>query len=504
MLPRGPGLWLPEDTLWTDDNTDGLDVCEFMELTIRLTKGSRRGEHVRLRHWQGDLICDALRLRADLRRLYRNYEVFIARKNSKSLLGSGFALQGLFDEMGAEVYSAGGDKDQAKIVFKEVVEAVEMSPELDSKQGGLLKVYRDAIEYPAGGSIYRALSAEAYTKEGLNPSRVIFDEKHVQPNDELWNVLNEGSGTREQPLVLTLTTKGAVYQADGGETICYKGYQEAKKVQSGQVDNPYYGCRIYETDPKLTDYRDQANWWQANPALGDFLTLEDMDSRAKLMSEADFKAKRLNIWVVSATPWLPDGKWDECAAPRALSTADRVVLGFDGSFSNDTTALVAWTVATEPYGDVVALWERPPDAATDWRVPILDVEAAIRAACKRFTVTEIVCDPYRWARTMQLLADEGLPMVEFPQSPQRMTPATQRFFEAVVNGTLTHSGDPRLAGHVGNCVLKTDSRGSRIAKESKQSNRKIDLAVASVMAFDGAATPPETVPTVRVINLNDL
>ena len=80
---------------------------------------------------------------------------------------------------------------------------------------------------------------------------------------------------------------------------------------------------------------------------------------------------------------------------------------------------------------------------------------------------------------MQALEAEGLPMVEFPQSPSRMTPATTRMFEAVVNGTLTHSGDGRLARHVGNCVLRVDSRGSRLAKEHKHSQRRIDLAVAS-------------------------
>ena len=70
-----------------------------------------------------------------------------------------------------------------------------------------------------------------------------------------------------------------------------------------------------------------------------------------------------------------------------------------------------------------------------------------------------------------------------------MTPATTRFYEAVVSGAITHSGDPLIARHVGNAVLKSDSRGTRIYKEHKHSPRKIDLAVAAVMAFDRASTP---------------
>jgi len=91
-----------------------------------------------------------------------------------------------------------------------------------------------------------------------------------------------------------------------------------------------------------------------------------------------------------------------------------------------------------------------------------------------------------------MLADEGLPVEEFPQSPARMTPATQRFGEAVLNKALTHSGDPDLARHVGNAVVKNDSPGHRIVKEHRDSTRRIDLAaVAAVMAY-AAASAVET------------
>ena len=88
---------------------------------------------------------------------------------------------------------------------------------------------------------------------------------------------------------------------------------------------------------------------------------------------------------------------------------------------------------------------------------------------------------------MQVLADDGLPVTEFPQTPARMSPATQRFHEAVVNRQLTHSGDSRLARHIGNAVLREDARGARLAKERKDSPRRIDAAVAAVMAHDRAA-----------------
>ncbi|MGA7050862.1 MAG: terminase TerL endonuclease subunit [Mycobacterium sp.] len=162
-----------------------------------------------------------------------------------------------------------------------------------------------------------------------------------------------------------------------------------------------------------------------------------------------------------------------------------VCLGFDGSWSNDSTALVVVSCGDVPHIDVVECWDRPPTAGADWTGPVLDVEEAIREVCRRFKVREIACDPFRWQRTHSVLADEGLPIVKFPQNASHMTPATARFYEAVLNAGLTHSGDPRLARHIVNTVLKVDARGQRIAKESRNSIRKIDLAVAAVMAFEG-------------------
>jgi phage terminase large subunit-like protein len=157
-----------------------------------------------------------------------------------------------------------------------------------------------------------------------------------------------------------------------------------------------------------------------------------------------------------------------------------------------------------PHVDVVECWEKPAEAETDWAVPILDVEEAIRQACRRWQVREIVCDPYRWARSYQILEAEGLPVVEFPQSPARMVPATQRFYEAVLNQSVTHSGDPRLARHMDNAKLKVDARGSRLAKESRHSAKKIDLAVAAVMGLDRAMQPPEPVVNATFFAWDDL
>jgi hypothetical protein len=158
------------------------------------------------------------------------------------------------------------------------------------------------------------------------------------------------------------------------------------------------------------------------------------------------------------------------------------VLAFDGSFNGDTTVLTVASVDQRPHVDLVELWE-----AAGRQVPVVDVEQAIRQVCRRWRVLEIAADPFRWARSLQLLDQEGLPVLEYPQSPGRMTPATARFYEAVVNGQLTHSGDSRLARHIGNAVLREDARGARLAKERHDSPRRIGACMAAMMAVHRAA-----------------
>nr|WP_237727991.1 terminase large subunit [Cellulomonas sp. APG4] len=487
VLPRGPELWDPAKTRWRESNTDGLFACDLIESYLRLTKGLLRGQVVQLRMWQGDLVCDVLRTDAFGRRVYWTYLVLLPRKNSKSLLGAGLALDGMLDEPGAEVYSCAADKDQAKLIFKEVRTSVEMSPDLDAKQGGIFKVYRDAIEYPATGSVYKALSAEAFTKEGLNPSRVLFDELHAQPNWELWNVMNQGSDTRDQPLVVAISTFGVMTDTTGQTSVAKAQHEYFEQIVSGETVDPRFGGRVYSAKlGEHDDYLDERVWFEANPALGDFLHLEKMSAVSRKMLPPEFKTKRLNIWVTSSNPWLPDGTWDACRDPeRTIEDGTPVVLAFDGSRSNDATAILAVTIEERPRLQVVGLWEKPDDGSV-WKVPRGEVKDEIRRACRRFKVKEIAWDEFLWQDAAEELLEEKIPVEYFPQTPERMRPATQRFYERVIDRDLTHDGDARLARHVGNTVLKTTYRGSQIAKDKPDSPRKIDLAVCAVMGVQRA------------------
>lgn len=469
---------------------DGEFVGDFVQALCRITKDSvagPAGAPMVPRTWQRHLLSHVYARRPDGRYRHRTALVGVARKNGKSGLGAGIGLHGLVaGPPGGEVYSCAADKEQARIVFGVAKRMVELEPDL----ADVITPYKDVLEVQATGSIYRCLSAEAFTKEGLNPTTVVFDEVHAQPTRELWDVMALAMGARIEPLMIGITTAGVRSDSTGRDSLCYSLYQYGQRVARGEITDPTFFMAWWEPRSPQADHRAVSTWREANPGFGDLVSEEDFRSGVLRTMEPEWRTKRCNQWVSSAETWMPAGKWDACAAARPVPDGAEVLLGFDGSFSNDSTALVVVQAPTgddeHPHIDVVECWERPPDAGQDWRVPVMAVEEAIRAACRRWQVREIVCDPARWARTYAVLEEEGLPVVEYPQSPQRMIPATQRFYEAVLNRTLTHSGDPRLARHIENCVIHTDSRGSRLRKDSKNSPRKIDLAISAVMGYDRA------------------
>jgi phage terminase large subunit-like protein len=478
---------------------DGPLYSEFAEAVCRVTKDSvaaPAGELLHLRDWQKELLNHALARRADGRFKHRVALIGMARKNGKSALAASMGLSALtLGGNGSEIYSCAADRDQARIVFGTAKRMVELDPELSS----MFTLYRDVIEYKDKGSVYRVLSAEAYTKEGLNPSPiVIFDEVHAQPNRELWDVMSLAGGARSDSLLLGITTAGVKTQANGQDSLAYSLYQYGQKLVKGELVDPSFFFAWWEPKNPEADHRDKQLWIESNPGFADIVDAEDFESAVLRTPEAEFRTKRTNCFVSTATAWLPTGSWEALIdTERTPEPGEEVILAFDGAFSNDSTALIAWLLGGDkPHLMVVGIWERPEDAEQGWHVPVAEVEQTIIDTFRNsnFQTKEIVFDPARWQRTFMVLDEQGMPVVSYPNSAERMVPATQKFYEAVVNQSFTHDGDERMARHITNCVTKQSSRGVMVAKAS--SKRKVDAAVAAIFGYDRATQPAEPKPPV--------
>jgi phage terminase large subunit-like protein len=465
-------------------------VVDFVEAFGMITKDSvagKAGSPLVLREWQKTLLehlfawdDDGLRNRVSL--------VGMPRKSGKSSVASAIGLYSLIlGPRGGEVYSVASEKEQARIVFQDAKRTVEASPELSA----LTKLYRDAIELPSFGSVYRVLSADSASKEGYSPTTVIFDEVHAQPDRTLWDVFSLAMGARGKlATMIGITTAGVRSDRTGKDSIAYSLYQYGKRLALGEEKDDTFFMAWWEA-PEGADHRDPETWRAANPGFGDLNAESDFHSAIKRTPEAEFRIKRCNQWVSSVETWLPAGSWGECAGEVTLTAEDEIVLGFDGSYNGDASVIVG---AVVPKNDepvkvfMVKAWEKDLEHdGPEWRVDIGEVEQTVLDFCQKHNVKEIACDPFRWQRSMEVLEGYGLPVVAFPQSPQRMIKACAGFFDAVAEKRLIHDGDPLLARHLSNTAVKLTPAGPHIKKENPNSPRKIDAAVAAILCVDRAS-----------------
>jgi len=493
LIKSWPPQWLTPIPEAERLNSDGQLVIDFAEAFGIITKDSiagKAGEALVLRDWQKELIRHVF---AGDENGYRNRISLIGqpRKNGKSALGSIFALYSLaLGARGAEVYSVAAEKEQARIVFADAKRMIEASPELSA----ITKLYRDAVELPATGSVYRVLSAEAYSKEGLNPSATIFDELHAQPNRELFDVMSLAMGSRgRQSTLIAITTAGTRSDQTGSDSIAYSLYNYGKKIATKELEDDTFFMAWWEAPPEA-DHRRPETWAMANPGYDDICSAEDFVSAVRRTPEAEFKIKRTNQWINSKNAWLPAGSWDQLQETFELLPTDEYVMGFDGSWKNDSTAVVA-VILPRTEDDVfrvyrVASWEKDFTLNDDsW---IIDKAEVSKTIIEYFFANpncrEIVCDPAMWQDEMYQWAEAGMPVVEYPNTISRTVPATSKLYEAIMNKKIRHDGDAALARHLDNCILKVDSqRGARITKDYRNPKLKIDLAIALLMAYDRAS-----------------
>jgi hypothetical protein len=178
----------------------------------------------------------------------------------------------------------------------------------------------------------------------------------------------------------------------------------------------------------------------------------------------------------------------------------RVGLGFDGSIRLDATALIGCTEDGHLFP--VRVWERPVNAGPDWRIPRLEVEQVVAETFDRYEVGRMLCDPPKWQteieRWAELYGDETVMFFDTNQ-PKRMSGACDRFSTALVEGSVTHSGDRVLTSHVLAMVRKkayvkaedeTDGR-TRYVFTKGEDGRKIDAGIGAVLALEAAMTMPE-------------
>lgn len=472
-MRAGPKRAVDESVLPFRPRSNGsARFAAFCEKFIRVPKGTGARGPLKLRPWQRELVGSVL----DAEAQPRVAGWCLPRGQGKSTL---VAALGLYELMiggeGATVIVAAVDERQAGIVFGVAARMVALNPELESR----VQVFKDRLELPSRGASFVCLPASPAALEGLDYTLAIVDEIG-RVAIETWEVIALAQGKRERSTLIGIGTPGP---SEDNVLVRLRSYALDHPDDSSQV-YVEHSAAGYEDHPPDCEHC----WELANPALDDYLHRDGL--RALLppkSTEAHFRRARLCQFVEAVeNAFLPADVWDGLASDNPIPDGAEVVIALDGSLKDDSTALVVGTVDKVPHFDKLAVWSKPT-ADDDWRVPVLEVEQTIREACKRWKVREVAFDPYLWTRSAQILAAEGLPMVEFRQSPQRQTAATNDLHSAAVNGQFTHSGDEALRRHVLNATVLESDKGIRIAKASRsRSAGKVDLCTALMMAHSRA------------------
>ena len=400
--------------------------------------------------------------------------VSIPRGNGKSALAAALALAELFvGPDSAEVLTVASDMRQAMIVLRMARRMVELNPELADR----VHVYADKLYLPENDSVLLPLPAEPGALHGHDPSLLVVDELHVV-TEEVWEAVTSVGGKRPESLTLAISTPAA-----SPDSVMWRLVEHGRRG-----DDPAFYFKEYAA-PEGCAVDDRKAWRVGNPAMAcrpPFLAEDGLEAVRRTISEARFRQLRLGQWVTGVESWLPWGAWDACQLDRRVGPRERVVLAFDGSASGDSTALVGCTLDGHLW--VEGLWENPGDPR--WRVPREDVDRAVDVAFAKYDVAELACDPWGWRSEIEAWAKRHgeRRVVEWNTAhAARMAPATDRLYQGVATRVVTHDGDHRLAAHIAHCIAKRTPLGDLVSKDKRGSPRKIDAAVAAIVAFDRAA-----------------
>ena len=500
------------------DEQTALRVKRFIE-NLKHTTGEYAGKPFILQDWQYHDIIKPLygTLNADGTRQYRTCLVMVARKNGKTTIGAAIALYHLFAdrEKGGQIYSAATDKDQASLVFNEAASMVRQSPVL-SRKCKIIDSQKRIVNYK-NNSFYRAIAADAASAHGYNASCIIYDELHAAANRELFDVLSTSGGARRQPLLFIITTAG--YDRN---SILWEQYSYAKSLQKKIKKDKTFLPVIYELSEK-DDWQDGKNWYKANPALGTFRKLDEMQAlfnKAKdnFALTNTFKNLYLNMWTTQVTRWLPLEKWDSCPGEINQEELKGHICygGLDLSATTDLTAFVLVFLDFETQEKkVLPFFFMPEDRLkekikTD-RVPydewvakgyieatagsVVDYSAVrgrIKKCLEDYRVKSIAYDPWNATEIVQNIISDGYEnMIPVRQGFYSLNAPSKYLEVQILAKNLNHGNNPVLRWNFDNVMMATDPAGN-IKPDKSKSSQRIDGIVALIMALDGVMRNEDT------------
>lgn len=465
-----------------------------------IPEGKDVGKPVRLREFQ----------QADMRKIYDNPHgtrtaiISFAKKNAKTSLAAFLLLLHLAGPEAipnTQLPSTAQSRDQAAVLYELAAKIVRMSPTLAP-----FVTTRDTVKQlhcAELGTLYRALSADAATAHGQSPCFAVHDElgQVRGPRSELFNAIENAMGAHEAPLSIIIST-----QAPNDGDLLSILIDDAL-----QGKDPRTVLSLYTADEALDPFSEEAIR-QANPALGDFLNIDEVmrqaeQARRMPAQEALYRNYTLNQRVETSAPFITKAVWDQSGGDPELSGI--IYGGLDLSEINDLTALVLGSFSRGLFHVRPTFWlpaEGIEERSRQDRVPYdvwakqgfinlvpgrtVDYRFVAKHIANLFAtmdVRKIAFDRYNMRHLRPWLLEAGMSEAliedrfqDFGQGFVSMSPALRILESLLLNAQVRHGRHPVLTMCMANAVVKTDEAGNR-KLDKKRSRGRIDGAVALAM-----------------------
>ena len=302
------GIIYNEESVWEYDRHKAEHAIEFIERYCKHSKGSVAGKPFILELWQKALIGAMFGIvnKIDGYRKYQEVVLIVARKNGKSTLAAAVGLYLMIadGELGPEIYTVATKKDQAKIIWLEAKRMVNKSKTLKRR----IKTLVAEMVASINDGIFKPLGRDSDTLDGLNVHGALFDEVHAWKDMNLYDVVVDGTSSRDNPIVFTTSTAGTVR-----ESVFDRLYDECELTINGYEDPDGYKNErllpiIYELDNR-SEWVKPETWKKANPGLG---TIKKTDALSRKVNKAqsnpllvkNLVCKDFNIRETNGETWL--------------------------------------------------------------------------------------------------------------------------------------------------------------------------------------------------------
>lgn len=344
-----------------------------------------------------------------------------------------------------------------------------------------------------GGKL-EPVTAQAKSREGQRPTFAVLDETHLwipsNGGDKLAATIRRNLGKINGRSVETTNA-----YLPGEESVAESSHEYWEAIQRGEVKNPGLMYDFRQAAPNapyepgeerrkalVQVYGDAA---KENGGWVDLDRIEqEMDDPAT--KEADGRRFYFNQITKGSLQWVDPVKWSSCEDKflRPLDKHDAITLGFDGGLRDDSTALVACRIEDGAIFPI-KVWEKP-DGSKDWEVDFVSVDLFVRDALENYNVIRMNCDPAYWQDIVGRWAIDfdGVVWEWWTNRKKAMAEANERFHTAVMSGNIKHKNDEVLTRHVLNAHIEETPWGDLLRKDIRGGSRKIDAAVAAVLAYE--------------------